>query len=228
MSVKNAELLYNAAEEGNTTEVGRLTLRCDRAANDEALDRAALNGYVDCVALLLPKSSLKGKRDGLVRAASQGHLECVQLLIANNDASTALLWAARGGHTPCVRFLLEYVDVTHKEHASSSLRFSPLAWAASNGHADCVRILVEVSPLEHINHGLLCALDGGGMECMKILYPHSDVDAVEEELREGDDEPNAIIFERMEQLKCWAQRERLTCSVKNSQASKVLVSSRKI
>lgn len=198
----NAELLYAAAEEGNIAEVARLTSRCNRSANGDALGRAALNGHVDCVKVLLPNSSPQGTKDGLLWAAAHGHLDCVKLLKANNDASSPLLYAAGNGHTECVRFLLNYVDVTHKEHAESSLRLSALANAASKAHVECVRLLVEVSTLEQINHGLLCALDNGDTECMQILYSRCDIAMVEEEL--NSDDWNSIMLERMEELKSWA------------------------
>lgn len=222
MAQTNAELLYAAAEEGNTTEVARLTSRCNRSANGDALGRAALNGHVDCVKVLLPNSSPKSTKDGLLWAAAHGHMDCVKLLIGNNDASSALLYAAGSGHTECVRFLLNYVNVTHKEHSDSASRFSALANAASNAHTDCVRLLVEVSTLEQINHGLLCALYNGDMECMQILYPRCDIDAVEEELREDDEDVDPIVWERMEELKSWAQKRILEESVKTTQSGSML------
>jgi hypothetical protein len=228
MKLTKSELLYNAAEEGNSTEVARLTSLCNRNGNKQALVCAAFRGHLECVQLLLPNCPSKGNNEALWRAASQGHLECVKLLIKGSDASNALLWAARGGHTQCVRFVMDYVDVTHKEHPSSGLRLSALSEAASRGYADCVRLLTPVSTLEQINHGLLCALENGDMECMQILYPRCDIDAVEEELREDDEGPDTIALERMEELKSWAQRDLLEANVKNSQASKVPTPYRKI
>lgn len=146
---------------------------------------------------------------------------------SKTHASPALLYAAGNGHTECVQFLLNYVNVTHKEHASSALRLSALANAASKAHADCVRILVSVSTLEQINHGLLCALENGDTECMQILYLRCDINAVEEELRD-DEDLDPIIWERMDELKSWAQRDLLEDNVKNSQASKVSTPYRKI
>jgi len=221
----NAKLLYAAAEEGNTTEVARLTSRCNRTANGEALGRAALNSHVDCVNLLYPSSSQEGIQNALVWAAAHGHMDCVKLLIGNNDASSALLYAAGSGHTECVRFLLNYVNVTHKEHSDSASRFSALANAASKAHVECVRLLVEVSTLEQINHGLLCALDNGDTDCMQILYSRCDIDAVEEELREDDEDVDPIVWERMEELKSWAQKRLLEDSVKTTQSGSTLTSS---
>jgi len=221
----NAELLYAAAEEGNIAEVARLTSRCNRSTNGDALGRAALNGHVDCVKVLLPNSSPQGTKDGLLWAAAHGHLDCVKLLKANNDASSPLLYAAGNGHTECVRFLRNYVDVTHKEHSDSALRLSALANAASKAHVECVRLLVEVSTLEQINHGLLCALDNGDTDCMQILYSRCDIDAVEEELREDDEDVDPIVWERMEELKSWAQKRLLEDSVKTTQSGSTLTSS---
>jgi len=226
-----AQLLYTAAEEGNTTEVARLTSRCNRTANGDALGRAALNGHVDCVKVLLPNSSLKSTKDGLLWAAAQGHLDCVKLLKGNNDVSSALFHAAGGGHTECVRFLLNYVDVTHKEHSDSAfkehsdsaLRLSALANAASKAHVECVRLLVEVSTLEQINHGLLCALDNGDTDCMQILYSRCDIAMVEEEL--NSDDWNPVMLERMENLKAWAQKRILEENVKTTQNGSTLTSS---
>lgn len=209
-----AQLLYTAAEEGNTTEVARLTSRCNRTANGDALGRAALNGHVDCVKVLLPNSSLKSTKDGLLWAAAQGHLDCVKLLKGNNDASSPLFHAAGGGHTECVRFLLNYVDVTHKEHSDSALCLSALANAASKAHVECVRLLVEVSTLEQINHGLLCALDNGDTDCMQILYSRCDIAMVEEEL--NSDDWNPVMLERMEELNSWAQRKVLEQAINTS------------
>jgi hypothetical protein len=102
-----------------------------------ALRRAAEEGHVECVRLLIPLSDpMASSCAALRRAAENDHVECVRLLIPVSDASAgdcyALRWAASEGYVECVRLLLPESGALALK--GGVLSFSSLA--RGNGHME--------------------------------------------------------------------------------------------
>ena len=88
-----------------------------KADDSEALRRAAGNGHLEVVKLLLPVSDPKARDSEALRwAAENGHLEIVKLLLPVSDPKAndglALRLAARNGHLEIVKLLKEYAAKT--------------------------------------------------------------------------------------------------------------------
>jgi ankyrin repeat protein len=125
-----------------------------------ALGFAALNGHLDCVKLLLPRSRDRCGSDGrtaLMFAAAGGQAECVRFLMASADASdaktttsngySALMDAALYGRVDCVELLLPVSDAT----ARTAAGVTALMWAATAGNTDCVELLLPSSDALHVD-----------------------------------------------------------------------------
>ena len=132
--------------------VSHAAVSCDGALaayGDTALGRAAAEGHLACVEVLL-RSQVTAKRSdrdrALLMAARNGHAPCVETLLSHGadvDATdragdTALTLAAGNGHAACVNFLVQAgASLEHK----SRHNLTPLLKAAQNGHATCVEAL---------------------------------------------------------------------------------------
>ena len=93
-SNNNDSKLLNAAETGDIEELTRLLKIVDVNLQDKdcwtALMFAALNGYIDCVKLLVDNNADVNLQDkdgwtALMRAAVKGKTDCVKLLIKNGS-----------------------------------------------------------------------------------------------------------------------------------------------
>jgi ankyrin repeat protein len=124
------------------------------AADQQALNEAALNGDLERVKLLLeqdgdPNGIDPEGRTALMFASFNGHTETVRMLleagaeVATRDAMgrTALLYACTGPFAETVKLLLDYQAdpniVDHDEH------FSPLMHAAAEGQLEVVKLLLK-------------------------------------------------------------------------------------
>ena len=123
-SNNNDSKLLNAAETGDIEELTRLLKIVDVNLQDKdcwtALMFAALNGYIDCVKLLVDNNADVNLQDkdgwtALMLAAMNGETECAKLLVDNNadvnlqyiDGYSALMLAAINDHTETVKKLLD-------------------------------------------------------------------------------------------------------------------------
>lgn len=103
-----------AAQAGYMADVQRfMALQLPQHVYNTALQAAARNGQVDCVAALMEVT--KNHTDALIDAADHGHVECVRVLIPGSDpkanGSEALLCAALGGHVSCMDALYAVSNV---------------------------------------------------------------------------------------------------------------------
>ena len=129
-------------------------LRQNVAADQQAMNEAALNGDLEKVRQLLSQGSDPNGidpegRTALMFASFNGHTEIVRLLleagadVRTRDAMgrTALLYASTGPFAATVKLLLAHQAdpniVDHDEH------FSPLMHAAAEGQLEVVRLLLE-------------------------------------------------------------------------------------
>lgn len=96
-----------------------------KANNSEALYRAACNGHLDCVQLLIPVSDPKAYHSyALCEAARYGHTECIRILIPvsipKDRRSLALQMAVLYENTPCVDLLFDVSEPDFALHALQS------------------------------------------------------------------------------------------------------------
>ena len=112
--------------------------------------RAAINGHVDCVKLLIALSNVEDS-GALKMAAQNGRSECVSLLMKIKhpvyDINNALRLAAIHGHVDCVTLLIPLADP--KEDNSQAL-FA----AATYGRTACMDALLVVSDVHKVVHRL--------------------------------------------------------------------------
>lgn len=139
----NTELLIQAAEKGDATEVQRLIpLSNPKNSDFAALRYAAAFGHTECVKLLIPVSDPGSETCyALHWAARGGHAQCVELLIPNThpkNGNIALRAAAESGHPECVKLLIPIGNP--KDYNSLALQL-----AALSGHTPCVELLYPVS-----------------------------------------------------------------------------------
>lgn len=156
--IKGANGLQLAAAFGLIKIVGQLLENgIDIAATDEdggtALHRAAENGHVDVVMLLLHKGAdinfqkKKQRLTALHLAALNGHSAVVKSLLQegaqadlqDDDGWTALHVAAWTGKIVVINVLLEFVDV----HQQGKDGVTALHCAAGQGRRDVVEMLIE-------------------------------------------------------------------------------------
>ena len=103
-----------AAQAGYVADVlSFVALKLPQRVYNTALQAAARNGHVDCVAALMDVTN--NHTDALIDAADHGHVECVRMLIPGSDpkanSSEALLCAALGGHVSCMDALYAVSNV---------------------------------------------------------------------------------------------------------------------
>src|ERR1700733_3963544 len=125
--------------------------------NQSSLPKAAANGHVAVVKLLLEKGAkleAKDERNGLTPllwAAANGHEAVVKLLLEKgaeletksdkDNGQTPLFYAAANGREAVVKLLLEKgakLEAKDKDNGQT-----PLFHAAANGHVVVVKLLVE-------------------------------------------------------------------------------------
>ncbi|XP_033748170.1 uncharacterized protein LOC117333139 isoform X2 [Pecten maximus] len=132
----------------------------------EALGKAAKNGDVDIVKMLLEKGADPNKGGALMYAAEEGHKHIVTLLIdkgADIKKWDVLAYAARNGHKDVVSLLLDkgsdvtgsdalgtaalygYIDIVSMllDRALDADKSNALREAARYGHEDIVALLLE-------------------------------------------------------------------------------------
>ena len=159
--------LYDAAEEGNTSDIKRLL---DAGANVNAvlqgdgspLIGAAREGHLAAVTLLLdrgadPNMPVRGDGNPLIMAAGEGHTSVVELLLnrgAHIDQvvpgdENALIQASGNGHLAVVKLLVSRganvnarVFVERGSRAEGEWR-SPLSMARKEGHSEVVAFLLS-------------------------------------------------------------------------------------
>jgi len=153
---------------------------------DTALHRAAVQGHIDVVMLLVQYGANVDVRDQygrtpLSRAAARGHLKAVTWLVyeagadvesKDNGGWTPLSRAAVNGHLEAVKLLVEEAgaNVDSKDEDGQT----PLSCAAMNGHLEMVKLLVKAkaaveSKDEDGQTPLSCAAENGHMEAVKFL-----------------------------------------------------------
>lgn len=115
-----------------------------KAQRSHALLRAAINGHVETVKLLIPLSDPRaGSSSPLRMAAASGRADCVRLLIPVSNPkdvnSGALAWAAANGHAECAKLLIP---------VSTPLTQNPQALnlAIAGGHAQVASIMLLDDP----------------------------------------------------------------------------------
>jgi len=134
------------------------------------LEKAAENGHVECVKLLIPVSA--PDQDGsqaLQIAAQNGHAECVRLLIPVSDMHecAALRAAAMHGHSKCVALLKDVSNLQANKDA--------LVWAVGNNHIECVKMLIPIIDVQQWdNMALISAVRNGYVDIVQLLLPHTD------------------------------------------------------
>lgn len=175
--VKGSSLLHIIAENGLATVCGSLLdetsnendtyiwnllvtdgsrgLQRDVDVTDDSgatpLHRAALNGHLEVVKVLVSKKADVAAMDNwgraaLYYAAGSGHLEVMKVLVDNNAdvaatdnyGRTALHYASRDGHLKVVKAL-----VVNNVAANDKDGRTALHYAAENGHLDVVKMLLD-------------------------------------------------------------------------------------
>lgn len=138
-------LLIEAAADGNTAEVARLTSNLSEPLDcGRAIRWAANNGRLNCLKILINvHNPLSDISPALYLAAGQGHLDCVSHLLPLVDPlyknSAAMVEAAGNGHTECLLLLVDVSDCA--QHG-----YTALLESAKNGHIECAQILVDNLP----------------------------------------------------------------------------------
>ena len=128
---------------GNIEAVERLIPMCSKEENSRALLKAAENGKLECLQLLLPVSGpMIDEGEPLRVAAREGHTQCVEALLSvvdpMVDGSIALRTAAKHDHTDCVRLLIQ---VSNPLDCNSEA----LVWGILNRNQEIVELLYSVS-----------------------------------------------------------------------------------
>lgn len=104
-------LLMDAVNKGQVDMVRILTQVSQQKTINGALVAAAINGHCKCAEELVAKASRSAKSEALGRAAFEGHLQLVELLIPVSDPqsndSKALKHAVMGKHPQCIEALLD-------------------------------------------------------------------------------------------------------------------------
>lgn len=152
----NDELLIDAAQQGNLTEVLRLIPYSNaQHDNSEALAQAARHGFVECVEALIPVSDPYADNSfALWISANQGHSDCVTVLIPHSRVKDgncrALRTAARFGHLDCV----EILQTQHSEQECLKAAIE----AITDNHLECFEALIRnlLSPRSLIGHFYHC------------------------------------------------------------------------
>lgn len=131
---------------GNIEAAERLIPMCSKEQNSRALLKAAENGQLECLQLLLPVSDpMVDEGEPLRVAAREGHTQCVAALLPvvdpMVDESIALRTAAKHDHTDCVRLLIPVSN----PHDCSSLA---LVWGVLNRNQEIIDLLYPASAPE--------------------------------------------------------------------------------
>ena len=168
----------------NTTTIKGANMRATTKAGSTALDRAARNGHVEVVKILLEKGASKeaATHVGLTplhQAAAAGQVEVAKALLkkgANKDAvtwsgSTPLHKAVFSGQVEVVKILLE--KRANKEAATWD-GWTPLHLAAVYGQVEILKILLEKGANKEARRNDRCtplhaAADSGHDEVAEIL-----------------------------------------------------------
>lgn len=186
--------LFWAAECGSVEGVQKYLESSGKTMPDgqTALMRAASNGHIDCVRLLVEQEAkmqvVTGKFEGytaLIFAASNGQTKCVELLaekeakLTTPSGVTALMRAAAHGHADCVKILMK-----HEVTAQTETGLTALMFAARNNHEECVKLLLEEAGMQTTKAidlkipvpvgatALMIAAMYGHNEIVRILKPH--------------------------------------------------------
>lgn len=108
---KDHMLLMTAASAGRVDMVRILAQVSQQRPINDALIAAAIGGHYECAEELVAKASCSAKSEALGRAALEGHLQLVELLIPVSDPksndSKALKHAVMGKHHQCIEALLD-------------------------------------------------------------------------------------------------------------------------
>lgn len=156
---------------------------------NKALNQAAEHGVVKAVRLFIPLCDPKDCNSAALRwAAMGGHADCVRALIPVSNPtdhnSHALVLAAHEGSVECVKLLIK---VTNPQDDGSQA----LILAAEGGAAECVKLLLQApnNPMDN-TQALVRALKNGFWDIVDLVYPHSDLSAAVEAMRDwgGSDE----------------------------------------
>ncbi|KAK3236837.1 hypothetical protein CYMTET_53048, partial [Cymbomonas tetramitiformis] len=201
--------LLTSASEGNASEVERLITRTANESavpvdsadveGDSALHKAAENGHLEVVTLLLEIGADVHARNKveftpLIRAAMCGHADVVEQLMLGSDSEleardkmgfTALIRAAAAGHEEVLRVLLKYSSPRGADIAATTKNGSTaLHRAAESGHASAVQQLLEAgAPTEAVNDDTdtplhRAAVNGHEAVVKLLLETGADVHAV--------------------------------------------------
>lgn len=143
-------LLIEAAADGNTSEVARLTSHISEPLDcGRAIRWAAHNGHLNCLTILInAHNQLSDISPALYLAAGQGHLDCVSHLLPLVDPlyknSAAMVEAAGNGHIECLELLVGVSDCA--QHG-----YTALLESAKKGHIECAQSLVDRLPNKCLN-----------------------------------------------------------------------------
>lgn len=163
--------LSTAALLGNMPRVaGLLAEGADPLAdNSMALRFASMNGYLECVELLLPLSGAGSSSMAAIMAAFCGRAECLAAIIAFSqepiNVDEALSGAAKNGHAECIHVLLPLLAGPPDSAVMS---------AARAGHAGALDMLVNANLGAAKFSGILplardAAMENDRWECSRIL-----------------------------------------------------------
>ena len=131
--------LQCAARNGHLECLARLLPLSDHI--DDALRLASRNGHSECLALLLPHAT--HFNESLMFAAQNGHTDCVDLLLPRaTQFNEALRLAILSGHPECISRLLPFSD---PHYTSGPFNRTLLHWAVLSGHQDGIELLLPHS-----------------------------------------------------------------------------------
>lgn len=168
-----SQALIEAAQGGHVQCVELLIPKSSSYAH--ALVEAARNGHAQCVGLLIP--FVQGDKilgEALKHASKEGHNECVKLLISKSDQESikkAVLSVAQEGYAACLQELILVVDFDVKKKA--------LLDSATFGHAKNIKALIPFfDDISHFNDALFDAAFQKRRACMDLLIPLNDCQLV--------------------------------------------------
>ena len=153
------------------------------ANNNEALRRAAIQGYTDIVKLLLGDARVDpgaNVNEAICRAAYKGHTEVVKLLLGDArvdpgaNGNEAIRRAAIQGYTDIVKLLLGDARVDPGANVNEAI-----CRAAYKGHTEVVKLLLgdaRVDPGDNGNEAICRTAYKGHTEVVKLLLADGRAD----------------------------------------------------
>ncbi|KAJ2996532.1 hypothetical protein HDV02_006428 [Globomyces sp. JEL0801] len=139
-----------------------------------------INGYLDCLQLLLDSKFVLDIQDMICCAAGNNQPKCLKLLLEHERTfnmtfdEQAISQCAFFGFSECLEIMLE------DDRLSSQLDLEDLfKLVASKGYVKCLKLFLsndKVDPTSDDNFALICAIYTGRIDCIQLLLEDSRID----------------------------------------------------